>query len=576
MPETDDGTGSPGTGPGDGGGGAGTGPHGETPAEPPGGTTGPASGSGESRPEGDAPKADAQKSGAPEGGGPDDGGPKGPGGRVPGAGAPGADGPGTGGHGPGDASGHTQGPPGRPSPSAASTTSSASTGSTDGEELERLRARVAALESARAAGPAHHRVRAFFSTLLIVLGCVLAPLSVVAAWAAQEVGNTDRYVATVAPLASDPDVQAAVADRITDAVMGHIDLTTLLEGVAPADRPRLADALGRLGDSLENAVRSFVHDKAQSVVASDRFKALWTNANRKVHDAVDKALTGSGGGAVELTDDSVQIDLGPVIDQVKERLVADGLTVAGKIPEVHTNFTVLRSDDIGKVKTGFRLLQLAGFWLPVLAVLLVAGGVLLSVHRRRTLVTSALAVAFATGLLGIGLTVFRAIYLDALPPGVSQPAAGSVYDALIRLMRTAVRMVVALGVVVAFAAWVSGPGRRARFVRRLWHSGIGAVRSTADGAGFRTGPVGGWVYRYQRWIVWVLVAAALLVYLLWSYPTGWVVVGLALTLLFLLAVVDFLAEEPQRRGSGAAPQSGEPADGGSADGEPAGAGPGGH
>lgn len=420
------------------------------------------------------------------------------------------------------------------------------------DELHRLRERVAALERTRP--PAgHHRVRAFFSALLIVIGCVLAPLSVVAAWAAQEVGDTDRYVSTVAPIAANPDVQDAVANRVTDAVMAHIDINTLLEGVAPAERPRVAAALGKLGGALEGAVRSFVHDKTRQIVASERFQTFWVNANRKIHSAVDKALTGSGGGAIQLTDNAVQIDLAPVIEQVKADLVADGLTVAGKIPEIHTQFTVVKSDDIGKLKTGFRLLQLAGFWLPVLALVLVAAGVLLAVHRRRTLVAAALGVAIATLLLGLALTVFRTVYLDALPASASRPAAGAVYDAMVRLMRTTIRMVVALGIVIAIGAWLTGRGRRAVLVRGFWHSGIRAVRSTADHAGLRTGPVGPWLRRHRRWVLWVLVALALLSYLLWSYPTAWVVVGIVLCLLLALAIVDFLADSPD-----AAAVSGDP------------------
>ncbi|MFE3323642.1 hypothetical protein [Streptomyces sp. NPDC059176] len=413
----------------------------------------------------------------------------------------------------------------------------------EGNELNQLRSRVAALEASRTARAQRHRVRSFFSALLIVIGCVLAPLCIVARWTASEVGDTDRYVATVAPLASDPDVQQAVATRVTNAVMQHIDLANLLEGVAPTDRPRLEAALGKLGNSLEGAVRSFVQDRAQDIVASDAFKTLWIEANRRIHAALDKALTGSGGGAIELTNDAVKIDLGPVIEQVKQRLVAEGLTIAQRVPEIHTDFTVFQSQDIGKIKTGFRLLELASTWLPVIAVVCLAAGILLSAHRRRSLVAAVLGVAFAALLLGISLTVFRAIYLDSLPAGVSQPAAESVYDALIHYLRTSIRTVITLGVVIALAAWLSGPGRHAVVTRQLWTSGIAATRSTAGRAGLRTGPVGPWVRRYRTWITWVLVAAAVLTYLLWSYPTGWVVVGLALALLFALAVMEFLAQD---------------------------------
>ena len=414
-------------------------------------------------------------------------------------------------------------------------------------ELETLRARVAALEAERSRPPAHHRVRSVFAVVFIVLGCVLAPLGLVAAWTSSIVGDTDRYVDTVRPLAADKDVQNAVADRVTDALMEHIDLTALLQEAAPAQRPLLEKALGKLGPSLEDAVRSFVHDKAQAIVASDAFQTIWTDANRRIHSSVEKALTGSGGGAVKIENDTVTLDLAPVVDQVKQRLVDSGLTIAGKIPEIHTDFTVVRSEDIGKVKTYFRVLQLAGFWLPVVAVLLIAAGVLLSAHRRRVLIVAALCFAFATLLLGVALTVFRVVYLDALPAGVSQPAAGSVYDTLVRFLRTSVRSAVALGVVVALAAWLTGPGRHAALVRRLWHSGIGAVRSTADHAGLRTGPVGPFVDRYRTWITWILAGGAVLAFLLWPYPTGWVVVGLALALLFALAIVDFLATRPRRK-----------------------------
>ncbi|MEU6707661.1 hypothetical protein [Streptomyces wuyuanensis] len=429
----------------------------------------------------------------------------------------------------------------------------------EGRDLEQLRARIAALEAREQppARPPRHRMRSALAAVLIVIGCVLAPLSAVATWAKSEVGDTDRYVATVAPLASDPDVQAAVANRVTNVVMEHIDLPALLEDVAPADRPRLDALIGRLGGALENAVRSFVQSRTQDIVASDAFQRIWTEANRRIHAAVDKALTGSGGGAIELTDNAVKIDLAPVIEQVKQRLVNEGLTIAEKIPEIHTDFTVLQSEDVGRVKTGFRLLQLAGTWLPIVAVVLIAAGVLLSAHRRKALVAAALGVAVATALLGAGLTVFRLIYLDSLPKGVSQPAATSVFDALVRFLRTTIRNIVMLGVVVALAAWLTGPGRYAGLVRQLWTSGIAATRATANRAGLRTGPVGPWVRRYRTWITWVLVAVAVLVYVLWSYPTAWVVVGLALALLFALAIVEFLAQDDD--GAATGPEAREPA-----------------
>ncbi|MFG2451029.1 hypothetical protein ACGFSG_16745 [Streptomyces sp. NPDC048512] len=409
----------------------------------------------------------------------------------------------------------------------------------DAREIAELRARVAELERRRPTGQ-RHWVRPFFAVLLIIVAAVLTPLSAVAAWSSDLIGDTDRYVSTMKPLASDPDVQEAVADRVTKAVMQHVDIESLLTSVAPADRPRLTKALGPLSGPITSGLTDFVHSTADKFVSSDAFATLWTDLNRTAHASVDKALTGKGGGAVKLTDDAVVIDLAPVIDRVKQALVDRGLGIAAKIPEVHTDFTVMTSDSIGKAKKFYRLLQIVGFWLPVLTLVLAAGGVLLAIRRRRALVTAALAVAAGAAVLGIALWIFRGIYLDGLPSGVSQPAAGSVFDTLVRFLRTTVRMVITLGIIVALAAWLTGSGRAATRVLAAWRGGIGAVRNAV---GLDLGPVGAWVHRAKTWLNWTVVAVAAVTLLIWNYPTAAVTVWIAVVALLVLAVVEFLDDD---------------------------------
>ncbi|WP_406491928.1 hypothetical protein OG936_01365 [Streptomyces sp. NBC_00846] len=410
---------------------------------------------------------------------------------------------------------------------------------TEPTELEALRARVTALE---ARAPTRHRLRArsFLAVLLILVAAVLTPLSIVSTWAKNQIGDTDNYVAMMAPLASDPDVQAAVSDRVTGAVMKHLDVKALLADVAPADRPVVDKALTRLSGPLTTGVTGFVHATVEKFVTSDAFATIWTDLNRAAQSAALKALTGSGNGAVKLTNDTVTIDLAPVIDRVKQRLVDRGLTIAAKIPEIHTDFTVLTSDAVGKAKKGFRALQILGFWLPPVTLVLAAGGVLLAVRRRRALVTAALAVAAGAAVLAVAMWLGRAFYLDSLPPDVSQPAAGSVFDALAGPARTLVRVVITLGIVVALAAWLTGAGRAATRVEAMWSGGIGAVR---DAAGVTGGPAGSWVHRARVWLNWTVVVVAAAVLVVWDRPTGLVTVCIALCALFALAVVEFLGDD---------------------------------
>ncbi|MER5947391.1 hypothetical protein ABT127_15090 [Streptomyces sp. NPDC001904] len=410
------------------------------------------------------------------------------------------------------------------------------------DELAALRARVSELEAERPARRPRSRPKSALAVVLVVLAALLTPLSVVAVWSNALIGDTDRYVQTMAPLADDPDVRTAVTNRVTTAVMDRIDVADLLSGVAPADRPLLEKALGAADGPLTSGLTSLVRTTTERFVASAAFTTVWDRLNRTAHAAVDKALTGHDDGAVKVEDGEVTLDLAPVVDQVKQSLVDQGLTVAGNIPEVHTSITLMQSTGaLAKARTGFRLLQLLSWVLPLLVVLLAAGAVLLARRRRRALITAAVAIAAGALVLGLALWIGRAVYLDALPDDVSRPAAGAVYDTLVRFLRTAVRVVAVVGAVVALASWLSGPGRWARAVRGAWTGAIGSVRDTLFTGGSGTfGPVGPWVHRMRTWLNLTVAAVAAAVLIAWSYPTATVVLWIAVVAVCALAVIEFL------------------------------------
>ncbi|MFJ6617205.1 hypothetical protein ACIQOW_06420 [Kitasatospora sp. NPDC091335] len=405
--------------------------------------------------------------------------------------------------------------------------------------------------------PPRHRTRSFLAALLIVLACVLTPLSALALWARSEISDTDRYLATMVPLARDPRVKAAVTDRVTAEIMKKLPLDSLLDGIAPDDKPRLGALLGGIGQALDSGLGGFVHTQVARFVDSEAFVTVWTDVNRDAHAAVEKMVTGQGGGAVEVHDDTVVLDLAPVIARVKTALVDQGLPLASRIPEIHTSYPLVRSDALPEVRTALRVLDLAGFWVPVLAGACALGGVLLAARRRRAVVATALGMAGGALLLGIGLSVFRAVYLDRLPADVDQAAAEAVYDTLVRYLRSAVRVTVTLGLLVALGAWAIGGGRWARTVRGGWRAGLGSVRRVAGRAGLRPGPVGRFVHRWKAALGWLAVALAALAFVLWSHPTVLVTLCLALGLVAVLAVLELLDEpgrgrEPGRPEGGAA------------------------
>ncbi|CAM5522455.1 Integral membrane protein OS=Kitasatospora aureofaciens OX=1894 GN=GCM10010502_54130 PE=4 SV=1 [Kitasatospora aureofaciens] len=415
-----------------------------------------------------------------------------------------------------------------------------------GEDVAQLSARIAALEAATPPrGREHRRWRTSGAVVLIVIASLLSLLSVLAVWTSDFVGDTDRYVRTVAPLASQPDVQTAVTNRVTQVVLEQIDVNALVKELSDAAAQQgvpqnAANLINDLSGPIKSGLTQLVGSVVNKVVTSSAFETVWVEANRAVHSSLDKALTGQGGGAIKLENNQVAIDLAPVIAKVKDELVNAGLGVAAKIPDVHTNFVVFASDDIGKVKSYLRLLDIMGAWLPVVTVLIAAGGVFLAVNRRRALVGAAVGVALAMLLLGIALTVFRAFYLDHLPPGADQAAAGTVYDTLIRFMRATVRAVGTVAVVTAVGAALIGPSRPAVAVRTGCRRIIGSLRGALYSLGMRLGPVGPFVHRFKRWIGALILLVAAVILATWSYPTWAVVLWITFFVALAFAIREFL------------------------------------
>ncbi|MYS78341.1 hypothetical protein GTY88_49170, partial [Streptomyces sp. SID5926] len=67
------------------------------------------------------------------------------------------------------------------------------------------------------------RLRSALSAALIVLASLLAPCATLAVWAMHGPADTHRYVASMAPLADDPDVRDAAADTLGAGFAGLVD-----------------------------------------------------------------------------------------------------------------------------------------------------------------------------------------------------------------------------------------------------------------------------------------------------------------------------------------------------------------
>jgi hypothetical protein len=397
------------------------------------------------------------------------------------------------------------------------------------------------------------------ATLCLILVAVLAPLSIVATWAHDEISDTDRYVSTVGPLAHDPAVQSAISTRVTDELVARLNITAVTQAAtnALAQRglpPRVATSLKALDTPLANAVEGFIGNQVTRVVQSPAFADAWDSMNRTAHEQMVAVLTGKGSNAVSVQGDAVTLNLGPVIDQVKAQLAASGFALANRVPQINAEFTLFQSSDITKAQTGFRLLKALARALPWVVLVLIAIAVAVARHRRRTLIVGSLVVAGSMLALGLLLNGFRAVYLDAVPSDrLPSDAAAAIYDQLVMFIRLALRAVLVVFLAIALVAWVTGPGPAPVAIRRGTTRAIDLVRHRADRAGLDTGPVGAFLGRYRSAIRVGVIGLVALLYVLAAHPTG----AYALTLLLvgglILLIVELLARPPAKEGSAPPP-----------------------
>lgn len=265
------------------------------------------------------------------------------------------------------------------------------------------------------------------SAVLLVLLTVLVPLSALSAWVDLEIDDTDRYVAAVSPLSSDPAVQATVADLVTDEAMERIDLSP-----------------------LQDTVREFLHETVRSFTTTEAFRAAWDTANRAAHEAVKAALDGDSGQAVT-------IDLAPVIDQVKQNLVRDGVPFADQIPVERTEITLLGPGQADELRDSFHWLRYCSIWPAVatlvLHVLVVGIATVRGGLRAGLWATAVVGAGFVLGaiLLRVVVAVGRGRVLDEVPSS-DRDAAAAVVDALTASLRTTVWWVLAVGAVLLVGA----------------------------------------------------------------------------------------------------------------------------
>jgi hypothetical protein len=392
--------------------------------------------------------------------------------------------------------------------------------------------------------------------VLIVLGCIVAPVAVLGVWAGNEVSDTGRWVATVEPLIHDPAIQNVLTDQITKQITNQLNVTGTIDQAAAQlnarGLTRISSLLDSFGPQIASSVTGFIRSTVHRVVSSPAVAKIWVQVNTTAHQAVVQVLSGQGNGAISTSNGQITLNLGPFIAVVKQDLVAHGFALASNIPPISPTVALFQAKDLGKAQAGYRLITTLKIVLPILALVLLAAGVWVARGRRRALIWAALGLAASMLVLAIGLLIARSIYLNSVPPTVLPgDAAAAAFDAMVYFIRVGLRVVLAVGLVIAIGAFITGPSRAAIQTRSALKSWLGWIRNFGERRGVSTGPVGEWTYAHRRGLRIGAVALFALIFVFWGHPTGLVVIVLVIVLLLVLGLIELIGRPPAEPGTAA-------------------------
>ncbi|MGS2647492.1 hypothetical protein [Streptosporangium sp. G12] len=270
-------------------------------------------------------------------------------------------------------------------------------------------------------------MRRVIGSILIALGCLLAPFALTAHWAANEIADPDRYLRNVTPLAAHPAVKSAVTNRVTDEIVVRLRGLGLSVG----------------GELIRETVKAGVNDD---------FAVAWVDINKLTHRRFLAILGHSPNAGVQ--EDGVGYDLAPVYELVKRRLQVAGMGDASRLPEAHPVTLLLPASAMITIDKVYDELISLRWVLLGLSPALIVAGVALARDRCTALIGAGLGLAASMLALAIAMSAVRNVYLPGVVAGgLSYAAVVAIFDALTAFLRNGLRMIFTLGLLMAAATF---------------------------------------------------------------------------------------------------------------------------
>jgi hypothetical protein len=352
----------------------------------------------------------------------------------------------------------------------------------------------------------HWGIRSVASLLLFVIAAFLTPVAAIGHWGHHTVTDTTQYLDTVGPLIESPQIQAAITDTVTNVIVQQVDTEAVVGDVLGSlfkDSP-LAE---KLSAPLAAGVNGLIHELVQKFVASDAFQDVWIKTNEVAQKSLIALLDGDQQGPIQLDGNKVVLDVSSLLDQVKNQVVASGLTIAQDvtIPKTDTQIVLLESPIIGQIQLVYQLTAPILAWFPLIIAVLFGLAIALARNRPRTVLATGVALIALAGVSLWLMDYAETMLIHDISGTVLEGALTSFWSTFFAYLLKGLWAMILLGVIVGLGGWYAGRSRPATAIREAVCRGLHSM-----------GPAGGrlnsWVRSWApflRWTTMILLTVAL-------------------------------------------------------------------
>lgn len=301
--------------------------------------------------------------------------------------------------------------------------------------------------------------RSWVPWAIVVLAAVIALVAALNVWVKRQALDTNNWTNASGRLLEDDRIRGAISVYLVNQLYANVNVTQeLKQELPPAVKP--------LAPQIALGLQQVAVRAADTLLARPRVQQLWKQANRRAHQLLIAVIDGKH-NVLQQTNGNVVLNLQPILQQFEQQ-TGIGSRLVGKLPPDAGKITILKGNQLGAARNTVKVIRVLSYFLLFLVIALYALAMYLSRDRRKILLGAGVSLLLV-GLLLLVVRRFAGNYLvDQLTSNQNAKGAVSATWAIgTELLRNVGENTVVYGIVIIFAAWIAGPSRPARWVRRM-------------------------------------------------------------------------------------------------------------